>query len=143
MIKQATQTGVCDKCGADIRSEALFCYHCGAQVASVPVTENGKAAKSVSVADESPKILDNRPTPNNNSSEVLPTENIPTRSNSGQLKNPLPAAATRRKIVKKESEAAKFVWVEKEGGANIWFVIAAIIIAAIAAVVLLAMLYIK
>lgn len=134
MIKQAIQTQVCDSCGADIRPGALFCYHCGAQVANIPATENGKAKKRVPIAEDISKVVESSPVKS-------PETEKPSRSNNGNLK--ASPAAARRKIVKKEAEAAKFVWVEKENTSNVWFVVAAIIIVLIAAIVLIAMLYIR
>jgi len=42
MRSAVTEQELCGRCGADVRPDSLFCYACGAQIASVaPSRENG------------------------------------------------------------------------------------------------------
>jgi hypothetical protein len=36
--KTAVEKAVCEKCGADVRDESLFCYNCGGSITKVAVT---------------------------------------------------------------------------------------------------------
>ena len=83
MARIATYNRVCMACGADVRSEALFCYNCG--VAVNPVPTPGEQPPTIEKAEKSSPVAES---PSELNVEAEPRD---LKSPSGNAENgPLP-----------------------------------------------------
>lgn len=133
MPRAATKNLVCRACGADIRSEALFCYGCG---------------EAVATSEEPPASLfetDSREKDNTRLSTIMETSSLePETARDTPLsanKKPLTAAMLRRKRAMRR-RPVEVEWREPEGSSKA-FVVASVIFTIIAALILAAALYLK
>lgn len=156
----------CEACGADIRSEALFCYSCGQSVTGETVAETQDLSKNnisdawfrgeitsgaktnnlnaenlteKKSAKEKPK---NKKSANTQIKQDKPKIPVPQPGESEKLKT---AASIRQKsrvktFKKKQIEVA---WEEPEASSNILFIAVSIILTLLAGAALLAMLWIR
>lgn len=161
--KLVLEKQICAACGVDVRPQALFCYNCGAAVAAEnDLKTDGKT--EVSDAWYRDGLTAGAKTTNLNEHDVpiqkpldepleKPSDDLPETPAAADEKNPPPkqferlktAASMRQKnrvktIPKKKVEV---VWEQPETAPNVWFIIAAVMITAVAVGVLLAMLWIK
>lgn len=162
MAETLVEQRVCAKCGADVRKGALFCYHCGGAVApEVAVSAaNGDSVSSgwfrENIAEEeSPKTtakLDEavaeeleKPIEKPSDTPIEKTSDEPVEKpkivEEAQLKS---AAAMRRKakIVQKK-RIEEIEWAEHESAPNVWFLLVALILIAIAAGLFFLAIYVK
>lgn len=139
MPSAATDNVVCISCGADVRSEALFCYNCGGSVA--------KGSVSLEAMDKSDtgRMADAGTSTANESRDKPPAPTIRTAAEPESFSKvdgkPLTAAMLRRKRAYNR-QAVQVVWEEPEGRPTV-FAIASVILTIIAALILAAALYLK
>jgi hypothetical protein len=136
----ATDNVVCISCGADVRSESLFCYNCGGSVAKGPVSSEGKGdesdpGRSADASGARANESANKPP----SPALRPSAGPESPSKVGG--KPLTAAMLRRKRAYNR-QAVEVVWEEPEGRPTV-FAIASAILTIIAALILAAALYLK
>lgn len=155
----------CRFCGADIRSQALFCYSCGKSVSGEKVAETGKIGKEdVSNAWFREELTSGAKT-NNLDSEILPKnepEEVPVvkktaklKKQNAKIKTPTPETGATEKLktaasIRQNSRAKTFrkqkvevVWEQSESESNLKFIAVAIFLALIAGGSLLVMLWIR
>lgn len=135
MAETRVENRICNSCGSEVRKDALFCYHCGGSVAPEIVValkdkqnfvENGnKPAQSESLLIEE---TEDRPIPR------------PDLADEPKLQS---AAAMRRKSKSFQPKKVEVIWEERESAANVWFIIAAIIITLAAVGILYLSFYLK
>lgn len=60
MTEATLEKAVCEKCGADVRENTLFCYNCGFHFADAARQANGaeQSAMSAAMTDETKSALD-------------------------------------------------------------------------------------
>ena len=139
MAEIIVENQICNACGVDIRKGALFCYNCGGSVtpeiaspkvnkvvdenqvsARVNNTENGKKVNRTELKSE----LKN---------ESVSVEEIANESMSKpeiQPETKLKSAASLRKKSKTvQKKQVEIIWEEHENAPNIWFILAAILLA--------------
>jgi len=146
MAETTVKNRTCQACGADVRPNALFCYHCGGSLAraadidlgnkngGAPLrrtdaeVENGGQPKARTRALIIKKIADD-PIPN----PLLTAEEPKLKS----------AAAMRRKLKRLQPKRFEIIWEEHENAPNVWFVLAAILLTLFAAGILYLAIYLK
>ena len=170
MAEKVLENRVCKACGADVRPQALFCYNCGAAVApdvggaghTVKLGEpNGSTAPASEseIVNENNREIETKVKRKQSKREtsrpiekpsVALEENLapPTAAIVGSEQAKLKTAAALRKNAKTATPAKKktieVVWEEPDSNApNVWFLIAALILSALAAGILLAAFYLK
>lgn len=144
MSETTVENQVCNACGADVRKDALFCYHCGGELASktsVSIDEqtggklfqennferNGNNFKSFKVETEK----ENR--------EIIAGEQIaaPVEKTNAAGETGLKSAATlRRKNKSIQPKRIEVIWEEHENTPNVWFILVAVFLTIVAAVIL-------
>ncbi|HMS43231.1 MAG TPA: zinc ribbon domain-containing protein [Pyrinomonadaceae bacterium] len=192
MAETLVEQRVCAKCGADVRKDALFCYHCGGAVeAEVAVSAtNGDSVSSgwfrENIAAEEPKTttkLDapvaektdkpiskpsdlrletaiekpageifDAPFEAANEAPIVKTAELPKVETKIEKSPEKPkeetklksAAAMRRKakIVEKK-RIEEYEWEEHENAPNLWFILVALILIAIAGGLFFLAVYVK
>lgn len=161
MAEITLEKKLCEKCGADVRPNTLFCYNCGSQVASDEevALENSKAPDAINKIAQPKKFettkLDSEliaATTKNKvkaSSIPKPTDSILAGENeedskriddSSRLKT---ASSLRNKPKTTQSKQIKVTWDSYESAPNIWFLLVALILTLFAAGILYAMLQIR
>lgn len=134
MPKTATDNVACIACGADVRSEALFCYNCGGAIASSPVMQaqaeiaepNGERDLRDQLPDKSPIEM---------SKPVVKDAAVKTD------RKPLTAAMLRRKRAYNR-QPIEVVWEEPETHSMV-FIIASVILTVLVVIILAAAFYLK
>ena len=133
MAETLVENRVCNACGADVRSNALFCYNCGSSVApDIVVALKDKE----NVAGKSFRENGNSLKPDDQSvvAEVIdkpiPKPDLPEETN---LKS---AAAMRRKSKSFQPKRIEVIWEEHENPPNGWFILVAIVLTLFAAGIL-------
>lgn len=145
MAKASINNRVCGACGSDVRSNALFCYHCGGSVAPDIVTAL-KDKKTVSDA----WFRENTNAENNG----VPIQNEPeTVGESADKPIPKPefseepklqsAASMRRKPKNIQPKKIEVIWEEHENAPNGWFIFAAVVLTLFAVGILFLARYLK
>lgn len=192
MAETLVEQKVCAKCGADVRKDALFCYHCGGAVeAEVAVSAaNGDSVSSgwfrENIAAEEPKtttkldapvaektdkpiskpsdlrletaiekpteIFSDAPAEKPKKTKINKTSELPKVETTIEktLEKPKEetklksAAAMRRKakIVEKK-RIEEYEWEEHENAPNLWFILVALILIAIAGGLFFLAIYVK
>lgn len=159
--KLVLEKQVCADCGADVRPQALFCYNCGAAVAS-EISSGNNDNSNVSDAWFRGDLAEGAKTTNLNDAELpiqkpldepfeKPSEELPEPTAKVKIPPPVPseklktAASMRQKSRVKtiRKKSVEVVWEQPDSASNIWFIIAVVIITLIAVGTLLAMLWIK
>ena len=129
MAKTTVENLVCQACGADVRENSLFCYHCGGSVAPelVVALKDRKNVGNVRFH----KITDEEK--NGDKSEQIKPTVIPqienkTISKSSLSEEPkLKSAATMRRRSKSfQPKRVEIIWEEHENSPNGWFIAVAI-----------------
>ncbi len=128
---------ICAHCGADIRRDALFCYGCGSSVAPETIVAlkdkndyDGKTLvleRSENGSGKTTKL--NEPQIENVPDKAIPK---PPPTNNAELKS---AAAMRRKSKIYQPKHTEIIWEERGSAINVWFVLSAIILTLLAAVI--------
>lgn len=137
MAETQVENRICNACGSEVRRDALFCYHCGGSVApeivvalkdkqSFMENENGNKSAQGKI----PKIDESIDKP-------IPKPGLPEEP---KLQS---AAAMRRKSKSFQPNKVEVIWEERENAANIWFILAAIVITLLAVGILYLSFYLK
>lgn len=164
-IEKETERKSCPTCGANVRPNALFCYHCGNSIAPAAVTvEGGKDGevagawlrdelaeekngndspeKSEVVKDlvaEKPVTSETSVIKSSEKPEALPAENRQHRK--GEQIKLQSAAALRQKAKPESKKTVEIIWEEPANTPNVWFLVSAAVLGIAALAALLAMLY--
>ncbi len=151
MAETSVENQICDACGVDIRRGALFCYNCGGAVASQTGAEtNGKIAPENQVlTKESLTTGGNRVFPpdlevktETKSAPLIEAAAIPVSKFPVKTETNLKSAAALRKKPKNvQNKKVEVIWERSDYQPNVWFVLAAVVIALFAAVMLWLALY--
>lgn len=149
MAETLVKNQICSACGADVRAGALFCYGCGAAVASeIAVTKNDKNA----VADKI-RLAEITSRENKNGSEFKESEaqskrevkdisfqkdaEAPVAKPSISKIPQLQSAASLLKESKNfQPKKVAVVWEKHESAPNVQFILAAVFLTVLAAVIL-------
>lgn len=139
MAETLVENQVCRVCGADIRSEALFCYNCGEAVAELESSNNhkqkGKSSRKNNVKEKNQrsklgKDLNNFPEELENdeqNEELRSTEDKSITSGKEKVKLKS-AAALRNRTRRLEPKKVEIIWEEHENAPNIWFLAVALLL---------------
>jgi hypothetical protein len=129
----------CGACGADVRPNALFCYHCGGSVAPEVVIAL-KDKKNVSDAWFRGNIGDERNGDNSalEKSAVVETANKPIPKPDLVEEPKLKSAASMRrsKLRNIQPKRVEIIWEEHENAPNLWFLLVAVFLILFAAGIL-------
>ena len=140
MSKTSVKSRVCSACGSEVRSNALFCYHCGSSVApEVVVALKDKRAVSDAWVSENGGASTQRPQPivTESADKPIPKPNLTVEP---ELKS---AAAMRRKPKNIQPKKVEIIWEEHENAPNLWFILVTILLTLFAAGVLYLAMYLK
>ncbi|HXH70561.1 MAG TPA: zinc ribbon domain-containing protein [Pyrinomonadaceae bacterium] len=148
MAETMVENQVCNACGADVRKGALFCYNCGGEVASeIAVAKNDKIE---TVANT--RFQENISTENGNEfkqSEVKTKQEVreifveksitkPIEKSSSDEEAELKSAAAimrgKSKII--QPKKVEVVWEEHDNTPNLWFILVAVFLTIVTAVIL-------
>jgi len=136
MPKEAVENVACITCGADVRSEALYCYNCGGVVATQPAPERAaeqaekKQRETVAAPRGAESVTESRP-------------DVPVVSTTGAnpQRKPLTSAMLRRKRASNR-QPVEVIW-EEPSRPSMIFVVASIIVTILTVLILAAALYLK
>lgn len=160
MAEKLVKNSVCEKCGAEVRLNALFCYNCGGQVASdeevAAETQNGIKISDAwfkeTIAEgqlAQTTVTEKRTTTAVAEKEDIqaipkPTESLTNDTFTRTKNEPLKTAASlRNKQRPTQKKKVEVKWESHENAPNFWFLTVAIILVAFAIFILFAMLYIR
>ncbi len=148
MAETMVENQVCNACGADVRKGALFCYNCGGEVASeIAVAKNDKIETGDSI-----QFQENVSTENGNEfkqSEVKTKQEVreifveksitkPIEKSSSDEEAELKSAAAimrgKSKII--QPKKVEVVWEEHDNTPNLWFILVAVFLTIVTAVIL-------
>ncbi|MDQ3042391.1 MAG: zinc ribbon domain-containing protein [Acidobacteriota bacterium] len=139
MAETTVENLICQACGADVRPNALFCYHCGGSVAAEVVVAL-KDKKAVGNAQFRDVISEEK---NGDKSErikktiVEQIEDQPILKPNVVEEPKLKSAATMRRRSKSfQPKRVEIIWEEHENAPNGWFIAAAIFLTLFAAGIL-------
>jgi hypothetical protein len=136
MPKDATKKVACIACGADVRSEALFCYNCGGAVAAQPhsdrVVEQVETKQQETLA--APQADESIP----ESKADVP---VVTGTGADTRRKPLTSAMLRRKRASNR-QPVEVIW-EEPARPSMMFVVASVILTILTVLILAAALYLK
>lgn len=151
----------CEACGADIRANALFCYNCGSQVGTDEAVqaeiENEKKVSNAWFKEELTEpaaIAKDTPTKQKVNPKIKEKVEVTekTKSQNGSNKTDISkensiklttAAAIKDRSKLGGRKTVEIEWDTPKSAPNIWFIIVSLILAAFAAFILFAMLYIR
>ena len=129
MAETTVENRICQACGADVRPNALFCYHCGGSVAPEVVVAL-KDRKAVGNAQFRDVISEER---NGDKSERIKQTIVEKIEDQPILKPNLveepklkSAATMRRKSKSFQPKRVEIIWEEHENAPNGWFIAVAI-----------------
>ena len=147
MAETITKNQVCNACGADVREGALFCYNCGGNLASEIVVD--KNAKNEAVADaQLQESISDGNGDNIKQSGVETKQEIKEIFNEQPITKPIEktnlnketklesAAAIRKKTKSIQPKKVEVIWEEHDNAPNVWFILVAIFLTILAAVIL-------
>ena len=140
MSKTSVKNRICSACGSEIRSGALFCYHCGSSVAPevVVALKDKRAVSDAWVKDNGSVSAQKAQSVNAESADKpIPKPVLPEEP---KLKS---AAAMRRRPKNIQPKKVEIIWDEHENAPNGWFILAAILLALFAAGVFYLAMYLK
>jgi hypothetical protein len=155
MAEKTLEKPVCQNCSADIRPGALFCYHCGSQVAALE-SENSNNNGNIKLRLREEKVdkystgklgFDEAPIekPSDNPFALPVGKSSETQEkvlqNEGQT--PVKTAASLRKKNRAAKKKVEIVWQPAEDSPNILFIAVSLILLLVAIVILMTMLYIR
>jgi hypothetical protein len=136
MAETTVEKSTCEKCGAEVRENTLFCYACGGRVADEePISQpgeatNGSAAADVHMSDETRAALD----------DLSERFKIEEPSEEELLAH---AAAERKRSRVRPRKKKDVVWETSEDGSYTLFVLATLLICVITAAIVFLMVYWK
>lgn len=147
MAETLIENQICSSCGAEIRKGALFCYSCGGAVASTIVVAKNEKDSAVNqtrfekVLPETSKNGDELdkvelPPLNKKVSIEKPTESTAANPATREKNTLKSAAAMRQKSKNIQTKKVEVVWEQPENAANVWFVLTALVLTLLAAVIL-------
>lgn len=126
MAETVIENRICKACNSEVRSNALFCYHCGSSVAPDIVSRlKNKSDGSERNGNNSGKLK--QTIVEDLTDKPIPKPGLPEETN---LKS---AAAMRRKSKSFQPKQIEVVWEEYENAPNGWFILASILITLLAA----------
>jgi len=147
MAETIIENRICQACGADVRPNALFCYHCGSSLTTpaagidlgnknggAPLRQSDVKAKNGDQPAARTRAVIIKKTVDDPIPNPLLTAEEP------KLKS---AAAMRRKSKRFQPKRIEIIWEEHENAPNGWFVFAAIILTLFAAGILFLAIYLK
>lgn len=147
MNQTSVEDKVCRACGADIRSQALFCYNCGSSIAvrNLSFSDNGSSTIAQSQKYDGKTIVETTEEKQTVGEEIRvrkKSENLekPNVQDKTKLKS---AAALRRKSKSLQPKTVEVVWEEHENAPNIWFLTVAIALTILVVAILLLATYFK
>ncbi|HLM61407.1 MAG TPA: zinc ribbon domain-containing protein [Pyrinomonadaceae bacterium] len=146
MAKTTVKNRACGSCGMDVRSNALFCYHCGSSVApEVVIALKDKESVSDAWSRENNAEEKNGNTPEHNSPTIVAKPVDKPIPKPGLTEEPeLKSAATmRRKPKSIQPKRVEVIWEEHENAPNAWFIAVTILLTLFAAGVLYLAMYLK
>lgn len=118
MAETIVKNQVCDACGADIRSEALFCYNCGESVVQKAQSNDHKQTdemvRETIIEEKESKVLTATKEKNNTNGK----KEIKLKS----------AAALRNKARRVKPKKVEIIWEEHENAPNVWFIAVAVLL---------------
>lgn len=134
MAETSVKNKICRHCGADVRANSLFCYHCGGSLApeialkdapEIAAAHNGDAAKPTT------KLKLGEPA------------DVPVPK--PMIEEPkLKSAATMRRQTKTAApKRIEVIWEEHENAPNGWFILAAVLLTLFALGVFYLAIYLK
>ncbi len=147
MAETIIENQVCNACGADVREGALFCYNCGGNLASeIAVAKNDKNEALGDIQFQE-SIFDGNGDDSKQSGvetkqeikEIFKEEPIakPIEKSNLNKETKLESAATvRRKSKSIQPKKVEIIWEEHENAPNVWFILVAIFLTIVAAVIL-------
>jgi hypothetical protein len=147
MAETITENQVCNACGADVRESALFCYYCGGNLASeIAVAKNDKVEAVVDVQSQESNSDGNGNNSRQSSVETkqeirdifneIPIAKPIEKSNFNKETKLESAAAIRKKTKSIQPKKVEVIWEEHENAPNVWFILVAIFLTVVAAVIL-------
>ena len=135
MQKDATENIACIACGADVRSEALFCYNCGGAVATQTDSEMTQNVETIHAEVDTER----------NATDAVRTSkphlSVVTGKAAKPERKPLTAAMLRRKRASNR-QPIEIVW-EEPSRPSIMFVVASIVLTVLTVLILAIALYLK
>lgn len=146
MAETLVDNGTCAECGTEIRTAALFCYHCGAAVEQVekakegrkPGKKKGKKKRSVKDLDSGGDFdLDNDPDKSFDKVETSPEKN-----GAGEI-NLSSAASIRNKARRIQRKRVEIYWEEHENAPNTGFLGVSVVLVLFTIVIFLIAMYLK
>ncbi len=153
MAETIVENQICNACGADVRTDALFCYNCGGAVATEPVAGDDDKKGKVSDVWLRENIVENGKNDSipdkqkNDSEDSVTSESIfekpdkkPDMQTEAKLKS---AASLRKKSATYQKKQIEVVWEEYENAPNGWFIAVALILTLFAIGVLFLAIYLK
>jgi len=127
MSQTATDTAICEICGAEVRPGSVFCYNCGGSVKIAEPEPIAFPQANVSDADEKSLAV----SPNGSSLDTV---------NSTESRNRDRSARRRPRTI--ERKPVEVVW-EQRSGVSITFVVVSVLVIIIAGLLLFAANYLK
>lgn len=155
MAENLIENRVCSACDAPVRPQALFCYNCGSAVAP-EITENepdlatGKISFPAETGDENNAETKTNTDGNHDQPVEKPSGEL--TGNKTEQKSPASPSETKLKSaaslrrgarVAPQKKTVEIIWEEPDNAPNIWFLVAAFVLALFVVGILLAMLYIR
>jgi uncharacterized Zn finger protein (UPF0148 family) len=147
MAETITENQVCNACGADVRKGSLFCYNCGGRLVSeIAVIKNDK---NEAIAD-----IQSQENVSDSNGDNFKQSGLDTKQGIREIFNKVPiakpieksnlsketklesAAAIRKKSKSIQPKKVEVIWEEHENAPNIWFILVAIFLTIVAAVIL-------
>lgn len=149
MAETLVENQICDACGADVRAGALFCYGCGGAVASeIIVAKNNKTAIAGQVRFPEITSRENKNGDEFKEGKVELKQEVEEASFKEDAKAPavkpvvgeMPelqsAASLRKKSKTFQPKKIAVSWEEHQNAPNIWFILTAVFLTILAAVIL-------
>lgn len=147
MAETLVENRICNACGAEVRKGALFCYHCGETVApEISEPENHKPVSDARFQEEFVgENLKEAEKPAEKKTEVLEAGEIPVQKPDIFEEAKLKSAASMRGKSKsfQKIKIEEVVWEEPESAPNGWFILVALVLTLIAALILWLAIYVK
>ncbi len=149
MAEILIENQICKTCGADVKAGALFCYYCGASLASDIVADkndkketnsNNQSLENITIEKENgaefdPKKIESKQEIDKTS--VAEITEKPITKPILQVEPKMKSAATMRgksKLV--QPKRVEVIWEESENAPNVWFIMVAVFLTIVAAVIL-------
>lgn len=156
MSQTTIEKEVCGACGADARPQAQFCYNCGGALlvapaekksSLTPVTDASDATNASVINEETARTIDGGTVilvekKDAKRSEIV-KETVVEKTVVQETVKLRSAAALRKKSKSSEKKIVEYVWEEHENAPNVWFILAAILLATIAVCALILAMYLK